>query len=46
MLRAEALNPSLKSPPFDGKLRGQRPRSNTFREGGRLTPKHLSKIEP
>jgi hypothetical protein len=39
MLRAEAINSSLKSLPLRGKLRGQRPRSNPLSEGGHLTPK-------
>jgi hypothetical protein len=39
MLCAEAFNPSLKSPPFGGKPRGQRPRRNPFSEGDHLTPK-------
>jgi hypothetical protein len=36
MLRSEALDPPLESPPLGRVLRGQRPRSNTLGEGSRL----------
>jgi hypothetical protein len=42
MLRPEALDRPLKSPPLGGKLQGQRPRSNALGEGSRLSQK-LSK---
>jgi hypothetical protein len=46
MLRSEALNPPLESPPFGRKLQGQRPRHNVLGEGGRVAQKTVKKSEP